>query len=223
MKLLQLASALAILASTWGVAGCGPLFDSGPPDVDPFVEPPTGPEEPEEREPTPSESCFSPTQNANDAQVVGSQGCSCNVDYSVCVEDVGLTCIGGNWSYVEGFCERTEPPPPKETEPPEEPEPPRCEERLESAHEQVANAVADANKRCVYDDDCMIVGEDTGCWSGCPGDAIAVNGSASVLDVIDAIDAGICSDFATECSEFYEMLDCGGRTAICVEGLCEIG
>ncbi len=225
MQHLRFASLLAVLASALSVAACGPLFDSGPREEAP---PPTSPEprpnpKPEETPESAEESCFSPTQNLHLVTAWNAPGCSCNVNYSICVDYIGLSCDRGIWAWAPRACQGPGPElPEEEEEVEEEPEPRACEEQLASAHEQVSAAVADANKHCVYDDDCMVVGEDTGCWSGCPGSAVAVDGSASVLDVIDEIDDGICWRFADECSEHYQMTDCGGRTAICVAGLCEL-
>ena len=210
------ASVPALIASTLSLAACCPRFESRPSDE---WEQNSWQPDPYDDYGDPSKSCFTPYDGWG-----SDTGCPCTFHDSFCDNGSGYTCADGFWARTDEVCEQSEPPPePPEPEGPEEKHARICGQRFDSADEQVATALSEANLDCVYDDDCMLVGEDTGCWSGCPWTAIAIDGSASFLAAIDVVNGGLCLDFATECSEFYEATACsGGPSAICTKGFCEL-
>ena len=159
---------------------------------------------------TSEDDCYSPTQNFANAYDPDAVGCPCDGEPAVCVGGTALTCRDGHWDAVEdGPCMPTAD---------------DCASRASEAHRKVSEAIEASDLTCATDEDCIVAGQETNCWSGCFGAAISTLGKSSVDAAVADINANECANFEHECPGEYLVADFSlpDDYSICVESKCRL-
>lgn len=97
-----------------------------------------------------------------------------------------------------------------------------CEDRTKSASSQVQAAIARADVSCETNDDCQLVWPSTTCTATCSS-PISKNGADALTATIEAIDAGVCGDYAGAGCTPPGIPPCFPAIPSCVQGKCVDG
>jgi hypothetical protein len=99
-----------------------------------------------------------------------------------------------------------------------------CEQRGDMARVRMAATVETADRRCTSADDCMLVSLGTACSDACSDVALSAAGAAQIEAEREAIEGGLCKDFARDSCNVL-VLPCTpplGTGRVCENGSCAL-
>jgi hypothetical protein len=94
-----------------------------------------------------------------------------------------------------------------------------CSGRSQTAMMQLQQAIADADKTCTSDDDCVHAPSSTDCFEDCDLGIVSLDGRTQVQTAIDAINAGVCARYSARCT-FAIPMCAQPPKALCNQGQC---
>jgi len=94
-----------------------------------------------------------------------------------------------------------------------------CDRLMTDARETLDDVIRRADKSCVVDDDCALVGRHSACHDSCAA-VVALAAQAEVTDASDAISASTCTAFETAACPPALSPPCVPLTPSCLAGVC---